>query len=186
MTMIDRHALIGGAASTAVAAMSSRVPALAAGQRPVSEFPKGFLWGASTAAHQVEGNNLSADRWVIENLPGTIFADRSGDAANSFELWPTDLDIVKRMGLNSYRFNLEWARVEPDKGQFCAGDARSLQGDDRWMPRPRTVSGGRGAGADRPRQSAVIDGQQHSAAWPQVIVPRAEQTSAQRVGPRND
>ena len=81
-------------------------------------FPAGFLWGASTAAHQVEGNNVNADLWVIENLPDTMFADRSGDAANSFELWPVDLDLVKALGLNTYRFSLEWARIEPDMGHF--------------------------------------------------------------------
>ncbi len=115
MTDIDRRGMIAGAA--AAAAMIGN-PLAAQARRPSADFPKGFLWGASTAAHQVEGNNLNADLWVIENLPGTMFADRSGDAANSFELWPTDLDLVKGMGLNSYRFSLEWARIEPDKGHF--------------------------------------------------------------------
>lgn len=114
---IDRRGVIAGVgAATAAAMMDS--PLLAQRRRDELTFPKGFLWGASTAAHQVEGNNLNADLWVIENLPGTMFADRSGDATNSFELWPTDLDLVKGMGLNSYRFSLEWARIEPDKGQF--------------------------------------------------------------------
>ncbi|WP_394654241.1 family 1 glycosylhydrolase [uncultured Sphingomonas sp.] len=115
--MIDRRTLIAGAGS-AVAASVLGAPLAAAARRSGGAFPKGFLWGTSTAAHQIEGNNINADLWVIENLPGTIFADRSGDAANSFELWPTDLDLVKGMGLNSYRFSLEWARIEPDKGHF--------------------------------------------------------------------
>jgi beta-glucosidase len=114
--MMDRRTLMAGAGSALAATMMPAVAA-ASGRRG-SAFPKGFLWGASTAAHQVEGNNLNADLWVIENLPGTMFADRSGDAANSFELWPTDLNLVKGMGLNSYRFSLEWARIEPDKGHF--------------------------------------------------------------------
>lgn len=116
--MMDRRALMAGAGSALAAAMLPDSATAAANRRRGNVFPKGFLWGASTAAHQVEGNNLNADLWVIENLPGTMFADRSGDAANSFELWPTDLDLVKRMGLNSYRFSLEWARIEPDKGHF--------------------------------------------------------------------
>ncbi len=103
MPSIDRRGMIAGAA--AAAAMIG-TPLAAQARRPGAAFPKDFLWGASTAAHQVEGNNLNADLWVIENLPGTMFADRSGDAANSFELWPTDLDLVKGMGLNSYRFSL--------------------------------------------------------------------------------
>jgi hypothetical protein len=49
--------------------------------------PKGFLWGAATAGHQVEGNNTTSDLWYLENLKPTIFAQPSGDAANSFLLW---------------------------------------------------------------------------------------------------
>ena len=119
--MIDRRSLVTSAmalgASTAMGSAATLAKAAAA--KPLDpRFPAGFLWGASTAAHQVEGNNINADLWLIENLPGTMFAERSGDAANSFELWPTDLDLARNMGLNSYRFSLEWARIEPDKGHF--------------------------------------------------------------------
>ncbi len=119
--MVNRRGLITSALATGAAgallpghALASAAPQKATG----AAFPDGFLWGAATAAHQVEGNNLNADLWVIENVPNTIFAERSGDATNSFELWPVDLDLVKAMGLNSYRFSLEWARIEPDKGHF--------------------------------------------------------------------
>ncbi|MGE8133645.1 family 1 glycosylhydrolase [Novosphingobium subterraneum] len=118
--MIDRRSLMASAVALgASAAVSSSARARGAKIKPLDpRFPEGFLWGAATAAHQIEGNNLNADLWVIENVPGTIFAERSGDAANSFELWPVDLDLVKVMGLNSYRFSLEWARIEPDEGHF--------------------------------------------------------------------
>lgn len=81
-------------------------------------FPEGFLWGAATAGHQVEGNNVNSDMWVAETVKPTIFAEPSGDADNSFELWPRDLDLVKSIGLNSYRFSLEWSRIEPEPGMF--------------------------------------------------------------------
>lgn len=81
-------------------------------------FPQGFLWGAATAGHQVEGNNVASDLWLLENIKPTIFAEPSGDAVNSFALWRTDLDLVKSLGLNSYRFSLEWARIEPEPGAF--------------------------------------------------------------------
>ncbi|KHS41626.1 glycoside hydrolase family 1 protein [Novosphingobium subterraneum] len=118
--MIDRRSLMASAVALgASAAVSGSALARGAKMKPIDpRFPEGFLWGAATAAHQIEGNNLNADLWVIENVPGTIFAERSGDAANSFELWPVDLDLVKGMGLNSYRFSLEWARIEPDEGHF--------------------------------------------------------------------
>lgn len=79
-------------------------------------FPSGFLWGAATAGHQVEGNNSGSDVWFLENIRPTVFAEPSGDACNSLELWPRDLDLVKQLGLNTYRFSLEWARIEPEPG----------------------------------------------------------------------
>ena len=108
--MIDRRTLL--AATTATLAS----PALGRSTSP--GFPDGFLWGAATAAHQVEGNNVNSDIWLMEHVTPTAYAEPSGDAANSFVLWPVDLDLVKDMGLNSYRFSLEWARIEPEPGQF--------------------------------------------------------------------
>jgi beta-glucosidase len=107
---LTRRSLI--AATAALAA----TPALA--RSPSRTFPRGFLWGAATAGHQVEGNNVNADTWLLENLKPTLYMERSGDALNSFELWPQDLDLVKQIGLNAYRFSLEWSRIEPDQGQF--------------------------------------------------------------------
>ena len=109
--MIDRR--------TFVAAAGALTAAPALGQRPRSAaFPQRFLWGAATAGHQVEGNNTASDLWLLEHVKPTIFAEPSGDAVNSFELWSQDLDLVKAMGLNSYRFSLEWARIEPEQGMF--------------------------------------------------------------------
>ena len=114
MIATDRRTLIASALAAGAMAPLERTMAASA----AASFPAGFLWGASTAPHQIEGNNVNADLWVIENLPDTMFADRSGDAANSFELWPVDLDLVKALGLNTYRFGIEWARIEPDRDHF--------------------------------------------------------------------
>ncbi len=111
---IDRRTLIAGGIAAGGALLAA--PALA--QRKSTAFPKGFLWGASTAGHQVEGNNTNSDQWLLENVTPTITGARSGDAVNSLEQWPADLDVVKAIGLNSYRFSLEWARIEPDPGMF--------------------------------------------------------------------
>ncbi|MCZ8370530.1 MAG: family 1 glycosylhydrolase [Porphyrobacter sp.] len=83
-----------------------------------SQFPADFLWGTATAAHQIEGNNVNSDCWVLENVTPTIFREPSLDAANSLELWPVDLDLVKSIGLKAYRFSLEWARIEPEPDRF--------------------------------------------------------------------
>ncbi|MFD1612334.1 glycoside hydrolase family 1 protein [Sphingomonas tabacisoli] len=110
---LDRRTLMGSAVALAAA------PAFAAKGRAVDpRFPQGFLWGAATAGHQIEGNNVNSDCWLMENVKPTVFVERSGDAANSLELWPVDLDLVKNLGLNTYRFSLEWARIEPEEGLF--------------------------------------------------------------------
>lgn len=110
---LDRRSLL------AAGAMLSAAPAFARSVRQANpRFPEAFLWGAATAPHQVEGNNTASDLWFMENQQPTIFAAPSGDACNSLELWSTDLDIVKSLGLNSYRFGVEWARIEPEAGLF--------------------------------------------------------------------
>jgi len=113
--MIDRRTLI---ASSAMLAASPALAKVAPQRQPKQAFPKGFLWGAATAGHQVEGNNVNADVWFEEHVADTVYAEPSGDAANSFELWATDMDLCKAMGLNSYRFSLEWPRIEPAPGLF--------------------------------------------------------------------
>jgi beta-glucosidase len=111
--IIDRRGLLAaGAASGALLV----APAFAAERRIT--FPKGFLWGAATAGHQIEGNNTNSDVWFLEHVKPTVFAEPSADADNSLELWPVDLDLVKSLGLSSYRFSLEWARIEPEPGLF--------------------------------------------------------------------
>ncbi len=82
------------------------------------QFPDGFLWGASTAGHQVEGNNRNSDLWLLEQLPVTLFKEPSGLACNSYEMWEDDLDLAQSIGLNTYRFSVEWARVEPERGRY--------------------------------------------------------------------
>jgi beta-glucosidase len=94
--------------------------AAAAATLPAPRFPHGFLWGAATAGHQVEGQNVNADVWTLEHAHPTIFAESSGDACDSFNRWPEDLDITRALGLNTYRFSLEWARIEPAEGEFSA------------------------------------------------------------------
>lgn len=108
--VISRRDLVAGALAVAATPAVS-----AAGPLP---FPKGFVWGAATAGHQVEGNNVNSDVWLLENIKPTIYGQPSGDALNSFELWPQDLDLARQIGLNSYRFSLEWARIEPEPGRF--------------------------------------------------------------------
>lgn len=81
-------------------------------------FPDGFLWGAATAAHQIEGNNINSNWWVHENEPGTTIVEPSGDAADSYHRYRDDIRLLSELGLQSYRFSIEWARIEPERGML--------------------------------------------------------------------
>jgi beta-glucosidase len=117
-----RELLRGSAATLAALGLASagraatQISHAAASTR--KRFPDGFIWGTATAGHQVEGNDVNSDMWFLEQLQPTLFAERAGDANNSLELWPVDLDLVRSLNLNAYRFSLEWSRIEPDPGQF--------------------------------------------------------------------
>ncbi len=83
-----------------------------------TSFPRDFVWGAATAAHQVEGNNVNSDLWVVEHLKPTIFSEPSGDACDHYHRYPDDIKLLAGLGFNTYRFSIEWARIEPEAGAF--------------------------------------------------------------------
>jgi beta-glucosidase len=82
------------------------------------EFPDGFYWGTATAAHQIEGGNVNSDWWRFEHTPGSGASEPSGDACDSWHRYEQDLDLVASFGLNCVRFSVEWARIEPERGEF--------------------------------------------------------------------
>jgi beta-glucosidase len=81
-------------------------------------FPDGFLWGTSTSAHQVEGGNVFNDSWLLEHVPGSYYAERSGDTCDHYHRYPADIALIAALGLEGYRFSLEWSRIEPEDGEF--------------------------------------------------------------------
>lgn len=84
----------------------------------MGKFEKGFLIGAATAAHQVEGNNKNSDYWAMEHMKYTSFAEPSLDAVDHYNRYEEDIKMMAEAGLNAYRFSIEWARIEPVKGEF--------------------------------------------------------------------
>jgi beta-glucosidase len=82
------------------------------------EFPKGFLWGTATAAHQVEGDNTNTDWWAFEHAPGSPCKEPSGSALEHYKRYPSDIALLASLGFNAYRFSVEWARIEPAEGEF--------------------------------------------------------------------
>lgn len=84
----------------------------------MNQFPENFLLGASTAAHQVEGNNIHSDYWRMERMKSTSFVEPSADAVDHYNRYQEDILLLKNAGLNCYRFSIEWARLEPEEGRF--------------------------------------------------------------------
>jgi len=113
---------------------------MTARQKP--SFPKHFLWGAATAAHQVEGNNHNQwTVWELENARAKAaqaeyhFGDSpawdrikaeaktpqnyvSGQLADHYNQYDSDFDYLTKMHMNSYRFSIEWSRIEPTEGAW--------------------------------------------------------------------
>lgn len=112
MTMPDRRQMLAGSAALAGLAAAGRAGAAQA------SFPQGFLWGAAVAGYQVEGGNTNADIWLVEHLPHTPFAEKSGDACDQYHLFEQDIALLASFGLNAFRFSLEWSRIEPEPGEF--------------------------------------------------------------------
>lgn len=100
------------------------------------EFPKGFLWGTATSAHQVEGNNTNSDWWLWEqqnkgkimNVREEKFKNQkfepSGRASDHYHRYEEDFDLIKGMHNNAHRLSIEWARIEPGEGEW---DLNELQ-----------------------------------------------------------
>lgn len=85
-------------------------------------FSDEFIWGASTAAHQIEGNNVNSDWWAREVAPDSSLPEASGDAADSYHRYEEDIRLLAASGLGAYRFSIEWARIEPAEGRFSKAE----------------------------------------------------------------
>ena len=82
------------------------------------DFPAGFLWGAATSAHQVEGGNLNNDWWAFEQRPDSAASESSADGIDHYHRYGEDFELLASLGHNAHRLSLEWSRIEPAPGQF--------------------------------------------------------------------
>src|ERR687898_1188458 len=85
-------------------------------------FPSNFLFGAATAAFQIEGAASEGGRrdsiWdAFSRVPGAVINADNGDVAcDHYHLYRDDVALMKSMGLQTYRFSTSWSRVRPDGG----------------------------------------------------------------------
>lgn len=79
---------------------------------------EGFLWGAATSSHQIEGHNERNDWWAWEFQGHVEGGARSGAATDHWNRFKEDLRLAREIGLNSYRFSVEWSRLEPEEGKI--------------------------------------------------------------------
>lgn len=103
-------------------------------------FGDGFLLGTATAAHQTEGGLDGKNDWSAWELgtfedgrPHIRGEDRSTVATDSWNRFPQDLAAMKHLGVNAYRFSVEWSRLEPEEGKW---DQKAL---DRYVSWARTL-----------------------------------------------
>jgi beta-glucosidase len=82
------------------------------------KFPEGFLWGAATSAHQVEGNNKNNDWHQWEQQGHILDGQVSGKACEHYFRYEEDFTLAAEMGNNAHRLSLEWSRIEPRAGEF--------------------------------------------------------------------
>lgn len=85
-----------------------------------TQFPDGFLWGAATSAHQIEGSPLADGAGLsiwqrFSHTPGRVKNGDTGDVAcDHYRLWRSDIDLMRALGLTAYRFSISWSRILPD------------------------------------------------------------------------
>jgi len=110
------------------------------GKKPRLTFPKKFLWGAATSAHQVEGtlhnqwtvwelenakSKAAQAKFHLEDLESWPYIQEeaknpqsyvSGIGANHYNKYEDDFDLLQKMNMNAFRFSVEWSRIEPQEG----------------------------------------------------------------------
>lgn len=132
MTGINRRELGLGLGAAALGASLTGSAALGAQSRaapaPTSSdpmrFPDDFLWGAATAAYQIEGavktDGRGLTNWdVFSHTPGKVANGDTGDVAcDSYHRYQDDIALLQALGVKAYRFSIAWSRIFPDgKGQ---------------------------------------------------------------------
>ena len=82
-----------------------------------------FYWGVATSAFQIEGSPLAdgaceSDWYRLTHMPGKIVSGDTADVAcDHYNRWQEDIELMKAIGVNSYRFSIAWSRIMPSPGK---------------------------------------------------------------------
>jgi len=115
-------------------AVQNHVTLLKVSPDKVIPFPRGFIWGAATAAYQIEGGALLGGRtpsiWdIFAAIPGRIQDGSSGAVAcDHYHRFRQDVQLMKDLGLQAYRFSISWSRLLPAGRGFVNPDAVAFYG----------------------------------------------------------
>jgi beta-glucosidase len=90
----------------------------------ILRFPTGFLWGTSSAAYQIEGDNKNCDWWEWERKGRIVSGDTAALACDSYHRYREDISLLRELNQNAHRLSIEWSRIEPAEGAF---DARQIR-----------------------------------------------------------
>ena len=88
------------------------------------KFGQDFLWGSATSSHQVEGNCTNNNWYQFESAvdaqgqPRILNGQKAGIASDHWNRFKEDIQLMKDLSLNAYRFSVEWSKIEPKQGQF--------------------------------------------------------------------
>ena len=87
-------------------------------------FGRDFLWGSATASHQIEGNCTNNNWYRFESAvdeqgkPRILNGQKAGLCCDSWNLYKEDVQLMKALSFNAYRFSVEWSKIEPRQGEF--------------------------------------------------------------------
>ncbi len=87
-------------------------------QQHILSFPKGFLWGTASSAHQCEGDNTNNQWYRWEQQGHILTGEQCGAAANWWKAAEDDFALAEQMENNALRLSLEWSRIEPSEGHW--------------------------------------------------------------------
>ncbi len=97
-------------------------------------FPKDFMWGVATAAHQVEGGHQDINNWgwwekqsLPEGGPTIAGGQKSGLADDNWHRYLSDIQLMRKLGVNAYRFSVSWSKIMPTPDSIDKSALRHYQ-----------------------------------------------------------